>query len=184
MTKPAAISGYLVDIRNLGYEKSIVLKITVPAELAMSVMEIFGWPTSVDPVSVAIARLNENRKGVIEDTKASSETDTPPRSDVGGPTPDGASVPDKPIRRRTPVALEKRLAQQAGICCSDPVFQKYLRDYGYPVQDEASAAETVRFYCRVTSRAEILPNTSACKRWDKMYSKFIAWRDAPEMADT
>lgn len=57
MTK-AAIAASLVDVRNIAAHKCVRLEIHVPAEQAGQVLEAFGWPTAVDPVPVAIARLN------------------------------------------------------------------------------------------------------------------------------
>jgi hypothetical protein len=62
MTDRAALQGQLVDIRNVGTHKSVKLTIHVPEELALSVTEMFGWPTAVNPVSVALARLVEQKK--------------------------------------------------------------------------------------------------------------------------
>lgn len=54
----AAIAAMLVDVRNIAAHKCVRLEIHVPAEQAGQVLEAFGWPTAVDPVPVAIARLN------------------------------------------------------------------------------------------------------------------------------
>jgi hypothetical protein len=54
----AAIAASLVDVRNIAAHKCVRLEIHVPAEQAGAVLEAFGWPTAVDPVPVAIARLN------------------------------------------------------------------------------------------------------------------------------
>src|SRR5256885_2153532 len=42
---------------------------------------------------------------------------------------------DKPVKPRVKVAPDKRLAQQAGILCADPLFQKFLN-----LDNEADAA--------------------------------------------
>ena len=59
MTKPAAIYGSLVDLRNVGVHKSLRLTVEVPAELAAQVIEAFGWPTHAAPVPIAMARMND-----------------------------------------------------------------------------------------------------------------------------
>lgn len=59
MTKPAAIFGSLVDLRNVGAHHAVRLTVEVPAELAGQVIEAFGWPTQADPVPVAVARMND-----------------------------------------------------------------------------------------------------------------------------
>ena len=62
MTQPAIITASLVDVRNLNTEKSVKLTLHVPAELAGSVFEAFGWPTATNPVPVVLARLNPDAK--------------------------------------------------------------------------------------------------------------------------
>jgi hypothetical protein len=58
MSAPAVISASLVDVRNVSAHKCVRLEIHVPVEQAGLVMAAFGWPTAVDPVPVAIARLD------------------------------------------------------------------------------------------------------------------------------
>ena len=70
MSAPAVISASLVDVRNIAAHKCVRLEIHVPAEQAGIVLAAFGWPTAVDPVPVAIARL---------DLKAASEPEKPRR---------------------------------------------------------------------------------------------------------
>jgi hypothetical protein len=61
--KRAVIAGSLTDIRNVGVHKAIRLTVEVPAELAQGVLDAFGWPTAVQPVPVALARMvGEERK--------------------------------------------------------------------------------------------------------------------------
>lgn len=84
---------------------------------------------------------------------------------------------DAPVRARRPVAAEKRLAQQAGIAASDPIFQRYLCEFEYSdAMGEESAAMAIRRECKVTSRSEIIPGSQAADTWDKLYSRFTAWK--------
>lgn len=84
--------------------------------------------------------------------------------------------------RPRPVAPEKRLTQQAGIMCADPVFQKFLKENammgvsGPP--DDVRAATAVRLICGVTTRADIIWGTPAGDKWDELVSKFTAWKMA------
>jgi hypothetical protein len=59
MTKRAAIRGALVDVRNASAHKAVRLTVEVPAELAEEVLGVFGWPTGVRPVPVAVARMQD-----------------------------------------------------------------------------------------------------------------------------
>lgn len=60
MSEPAAIAAQIVDIRNLGTQKVVKITVHAPQEEALAVIDAFGWPTAVDPVPVAIARLDLN----------------------------------------------------------------------------------------------------------------------------
>jgi hypothetical protein len=82
-------------------------------------------------------------------------------------TPAGGGLPARP---------ERKLSQQAGACCSDPRFQKWL---GAVDRDEA--ANIVRLRCGVGSRSEIIPGTPAGELWVRMYDRFRIWCDVPEL---
>lgn len=93
--------------------------------------------------------------------------------------PCGESL-DRPRIHRKPIDPSKKLAQQAGILCADPVFWRFLREQGYQnAIDEANATEVVRHRCVVKSRAEIIPGTVAADNWDRLYSKFVTWKLVP-----
>jgi hypothetical protein len=63
MTKVPAIQGSLVDAKNIAVHKTLRLSIDVPVENAARVLELFGWPTMVNPIAVAIAPLD---MGVVQ----------------------------------------------------------------------------------------------------------------------
>lgn len=166
MDKPAAIAAQLVDIRSVGAHKSIKLTLHVPQEQALLAIEAFGWPTNVAPVPVAIARLtNDAEQAASRDGGA----------DIGLPAP-----PPALPKPRKPVSPDKRLAQQAGRCCKDPVFLRFLKEVR-AINDDGDAPLFVRRFCAVDSRADILPGTEAGEAWDSLYSRFIAWRDHPDI---
>jgi hypothetical protein len=158
MKNAVAISAQLVDIRNVGHNKSVKLTLHVPAEQAGMVMEAFGWPTAVDPVPVALARLVQPAgKEVVPDTNSkSTSTDTQPASG------------DVPTR-----APRNKLAQLAGMLGKEQLFHKYIE-----TNNEEDAAEFIRNYCSVESRSQIRPDTLAAKRFLKLYDEFKLWRDA------
>ena len=188
MKNAAAISAQLVDVRNVGQHKCVKLTLHVPAEQAGMVMAAFGWPTQVDPVPVAIARLNpEAAKEVMPDRPGPVPTnDTQSREEVMPNKPDRGqrntsptSGPDIPARAHKPVAVEKRLAQRAGILCADTMFQKYLsKNWKAKIDSKEKAAAVVRLHCKVNSRSEIKPGTEAGHLFNQLYDHFIAWRDA------
>jgi hypothetical protein len=199
MKNAAAISAQLVDVRNVGQHKCVKLTLHVPAEQAGMVMAAFGWPTQVDPVPVAIARLNpENVKEVMptgpilagrptsenrRDTQSREEV-MPDKPEHGTHKTSPASGPDIPARAHKPVAVEKRLAQRAGILCADLEFQKFLhKTYQWPVIDEKSAIVVLRHLCQVKSRSEIKPGTQAGYTFDLLNSRFVVWRDADKYVE-
>lgn len=58
-------------------------------------------------------------------------------------------------------------AQQAGILCSSPDFQRWLG-----VEDEHGAAVQVRYACNVMSRGEIDKHPHACGKFDALVSRY------------
>ena len=167
MTDPAAIMASLVDVRNIAAHKCIRLELHVPAEQAALVIQAFGWPTAVDPVPVAIARIDP--KSITID----------PEKMVGlGEFAHGRRLLDSP----EPPKEHKRfdmlpLAQQAGIRCGDMAFWKFLEDvYAFAGVDSAeTAAEAVRTHCEVASRADLKSNTEAGVAWAKLNRDFEVW---------
>jgi hypothetical protein len=150
--KPAAISASLVDVRNIATHKVVRLEIHVPAEQAGLVLAAFGWPTGVDPVPVAIARLDLSK--------------------VTSDTPKPASEPKE--RRRF---VELSLAAQAALRCNEKAFWKFLTDeMNYANIDDAElAADAVRDICGVESRAAIRDGEPSGKRWDRLNADYVNW---------
>lgn len=185
MSDHAAIQAQLVDVRNVGQHKSIKLTLHVPAERAALVMRAFGWPTMADPVPVALARLNpENVKEVMPNTIGAERADA--RHDKTSPASEAI-----PARARKPVDPEKRLAQRAGIISSDVRFHRYLlerHDVLFPrpsnhTDNTEVAAEFIRNFCQVASRADLRYGEESGTRFDLLESSYVAWRDVPELAD-
>lgn len=89
-------------------------------------------------------------------------------------------IEEKP-KARAAVSPEKRLMQQAGILCGEPLFQQFLAqkynvDYGDGCDLEATAADAVRRICVVGSRSEITPGSAAAVMWQRMHEKYEAWK--------
>ncbi len=81
-----------------------------------------------------------------------------------------------------------RLVTQAAIACTDSMFRMFLeKTYcnflpeSCGINTEEHAADMVRYICKVKSRKEILVGTPAAVEWNKLYSKYIAWREVPEL---
>ena len=173
MTDAAIISGQLVDVRNVGTHKCVKLTIHVPAEYAPKVFECFGWPTGVDPVPVALARLVEGGDAIDPPPRQNGEATNNKRPDT---RPRVESAPRGAFNDMPPV-------KQAGILCADPVFWKYLNERGQTlvhVENEEDAAFAVRRVCHVESRKDIVAGTDAHHKWDLMLKSYRAWQREPE----
>jgi len=124
----------------------------------------------------AIARLEDRAFAGLGQKRLSAQADSAAES----PGSSGAPNSDRADKPRKPVAADKRLAQQAGILCSDPVFRAFLNEEGPigigPITDEEAAALAVRELCGVLSRADLVPGSSAAERWNDLHGRFLAWK--------
>jgi len=159
MKNPAAIAAQLVDIRNVGAHKSLKLTIHVPVEQAHLVTAAFGWPTMVDPVPIAIARLKQQQ----EETKTVTEKPAPA-------TP-AARAPKSPLVTR------------AAILSNNPLFWKYLGEKEGKLVGKDGAGMYIREWCKVKSRKDILPGTEAALRLDLLQTDFVCWRDKDQFVE-
>lgn len=175
--KPAAIAGSLVNMRNVGTHKSVALTIHVQEEAAEAIIKAFGWATMTNPVPVAIARLNgspepEPKEGptltftgrYLEGVDGRDEPEPVPREEV--------------IRRARALKGGPQTAvKQAGIVCKEPEFWSFLNPLHFNTEvNEKIAAQFVRAYCGVKSRADITPGSEAEHKWNKLFLEYGAWR--------
>ena len=169
----AAFSATFCDWKLIKGRKVVAIIFEIPLEGAdVAYQALGGMPDPGKSVWCAIARLNSEPKE-SEVMPAERQTHSRP------PEMTPVSV-DKPARARKPVAAEKRLAQQAGICCADPVFWRFLFEQRYLAdlaQSEENVADYIRIYCAVQSRSEIIPGSKAGRDWERLHNRFLAWRD-------
>jgi len=139
MDAPAAIKGTFSDFRLIKGRKVAQIVIEVAIEQAdNALLALGGLPRSDDERWCAIARL---------DLTASQQ-----------PLPH----PMEKRERRPFHTLS--YAQQAGIKSDDLTFALWMSHL--PVGKECeNAAEAIRAYCGVESRADIRPGTKAAERW-------------------
>ena len=129
-------------------------------------MEAFGWPTMVNPVAVAIARLDLSKA-------------REPASNIAIP---------KEKRR----FAELPIAQQAALLCDREAFWNFLkeehpmtwneccRDHDKRVIPGADAAKFCLYeLCDITSRAELSTNTRAAGVFQTLSLDFESWLQAP-----
>jgi hypothetical protein len=161
MSAPAITHGSLVDVRNVNQHKCVRLVIDIPAERAREIIDTFGWPTMVDPVPVAIARLAPSVQQQKEPA-ASSKTPVPTA---------------KP--RQTTLPGHPSYAQSLAIMCSKPqawmfLFEKMGRSR--EINDPEQAAEAVRQLCGVQSRNETIIGTPKGDNANRLLSEFEGWK--------
>ena len=171
--KPIAITGQLVDVRNISTHKCARLLIDVPAEQAASIISAFGWPTMVSPVPVAIARL-ANPPAVEASPHGDQEGDVD-RQSAGAPPP---LQPEAPKAKQSWGELS--CSQQAGIRCGDPIFRKWLEEAitRRPVNNETEAAEVIRHFCNIQSRGDLNRDKGAASTWRILDRRYEAWKIA------
>lgn len=166
MSKAAAIAAQLVDIRNVGTHKVVKLTIHVPAEQAGLVFDAFGWPTGVDPVPVALARLRDSGE---------TERVPSPLREARGQSCDGSAS----ASRHKQSWHDMSPAQQAGLLCGDPLFQQFLFEmHGCPEKTSSDAAEHVRIHCGVASRREINNEDRSGRLWRDLVADFRVFERA------
>lgn len=98
----------------------------------------------------------------------------------------GADAPREP--EVLPPPRKGTLAQQAGILCNDPVFQKWAyEEYGTYIEDGRlhaadNAAAFVRAECFVQSRADLDGNEAAARKFRDLRADFKLWLSGVEAA--
>ena len=136
----AAIQASYSDFKLIKSRSQAQIVLEIPIENAEAFLKAFGVPQPGHEKPVAIALLNL-------------------------PT-------DKPEQPKAVPAGGKRWhemsrAQQAGVLCSDPGFQKWAG-----VSTTAEAAEYVREHCDVVSRADLDRIEWAGSRWDSIVTTY------------
>jgi hypothetical protein len=147
----AAVAGSLIDVKNVNTHKVVRLSIDVPAEEAAKVLQAFGWPTAVNPIPVAVARLVVPAAMPAPETKRSW-------GDLSFPQQTGIRCSEEAFGR---------------------FLREHFNDEWEA--NKGDAAATVRALCGVHSRAAILPGTKAGTRWQRLDSDFREWMREPAL---
>jgi hypothetical protein len=126
----------------------------IPIEEGTDFVQKFGVPHAGNPTYFGLARID----------------------------PDKVSQPDP--RPHKPVAEDKKLVQQAGICCSDIRFRTFLHERGMiSTKSEDETISAVREFCGVGTRAQIKPGTHAGDQWIYLHGCFVAWLHHPDLPE-
>ena len=204
MTDARAISAQLVDIRNVGTHKVVKLTLHAPEEQAMMIMKLFGWPTGVNPIPVALARLDQPlplraesqpsaeaapRPAMLH-SPVGDETTLPPHPAVAAPRP--VLAPSQPTTPAGENKIKRQFAemapsQQAGMLSQDQAFWRFLEEKHPATWNDCNiigvrfksdiAAAVVRELCEVNSRAEITPDNA---NWSALVLAYRLWQREPE----
>lgn len=168
---PAAVMGSLVNLKNVSTHKSLALTIHVPAEQAPAVLAAFGWPTMVDPVPVAVARLEEAacdaaspRDDVYEALLRKRARDEQ-NVYAAPPAPEEPTAPSRP--RHWP---DLSPSQQTGVIRNEWDFQAFSL-----ARNSYEARDFIRRHCGVKSCADILPGTEAAAKWADLQVRYGNW---------
>jgi hypothetical protein len=147
MDNRAAIQGQLVSIKNVSTHKSVCLTIHVPEEHALKVIEAFGWPTMVAPISIAIARIDLSKK------------------------PEPSKVIKEPRKWN-----ELSLCQRAAILCNEGSFKVFMMERNkIDSSTDEEIVQFLKEYCNVSSRKELDNNPASGQRFKDLDSQYRAW---------
>ena len=123
-------------------------------------------------------------------TLAATKNASTPESRRGEPAPVASEDSTTPARARKSW-YEMAPAQQAGVLCNEPAFYSFVYTNHASGQmralaDEAetmtdSCAIIVRQLCRVDSRKNILPNTTAAVHWKTLVEDYRTWQLAAQV---
>mgnify|MGYP001613672248 CR=1 FL=1 len=169
MSDQAAISGDYCDLRFVKGRKVAQIIIEIPIEAAGVFVQAFGTPQPDKTVPVALARIHPPRPVCTCDLPAGSEHLPGCPSAPTLKQQLAASIEHEDTKAKRSWSELSR-AQQAGIAANELDFQRFLS-----VGDADSAAQQIRFRCKVGSRREFDAHPTLGKRWDELYSQYRMW---------
>lgn len=177
-----AVKASYSDFKILKTRSVFQIVLEAPIEDAESFVTAFGLPLPGRERPVALALLNSTMPPVAEDS-GTAAADTSVRAGAGGahpgssngrtsdfeldnggstPSPGTKTPPRREAPQRCPTAAPDRLVQYIAIACGDPAFQGWCASYfNAGIVDREGAAECVRQFCGIKSRAEISTNPAA-----------------------
>lgn len=179
MADKPIIQASLVDTRNVGTDKELKIELRIPAEMATRFFEIFGWPTRVSPVPVALVPLKGGSPQEAVSADAFERNPKEQKLEIL----DEAIGKLETVKHREDFTKLSRV-RQAGIRCSQPDFWGFLNDKfrnvsglpaPLPVTSPDEAAIFVRWWCMVESRRELDNNRGGgALLWERLEAEFYA----------
>lgn len=149
MEQAAIFKGTYSDMRPVRSRKVVQIVVEIPIEQGAAFVAAFGMPNPGAEHWVAVAKLD----------------------------PKAITIPEEKAEARRWDQLPP--AQQAGIRCAEPAFQKFINEEKrFGCISEAAAAAFVREWCGVKSRADIAADKGAAEAWALLDGEYLDWRYA------
>jgi hypothetical protein len=145
MSAPAIFEATYSDMKIVRSRKVMQVIVEMPIENGQKFVSAFGMPSPGEETWVALARLDPKAK-------------------------------DKPAPKESKRWDQMSSAQQAGIRCAEKSFQAFIADRrGSPCLSADDAADFVRGFCGVESRASIDGTIGASASWRALDGEYLEW---------
>ena len=172
MTDRAAFQASYTDWRVIKGRKVVSISFEVPIEHADLAYQVLGgMPNPASEIWCGIARISAS----------TGSAGQPPQ--VAESVAAGSPDPVEEIRAPSPKRKWDDLPPQtqAAIVGAEPGFWRFaLYVHNTTVLDESMAANFIREFCRVDSRAKLATNPEALTLWKVLQHQYRTWRDHPE----
>ena len=175
MTDDIVAAGTYSDFKIIKTRGVFQVHIEMPLEGAPDFISKFGLPNPSAEIMVAVARLNTASLGREEKIYEEGSPEHLRSLDL----PAGSFIPtDKNLKA-------KSYAQEAGILCGTSAFFRFLTDKNPMLAGENArtilssddAARSVREYCGVASRRDLIEGTPAGNKFRDLRASFNAWKE-------
>src|SRR3990167_1398519 len=166
MNKTAAFGAEYVDWKLVKTRAAIQIVFEIPLEAADHAYRVLGgMPDNSKSRWFGIARMEHDEQPKAGSSKGRT-SDFESENEGSNPSPAAKWSTLTP-------------AQQAGILCNDPAFEKFMSEVHNFTH--ADVPLMVRQHCNVDSRKDILPDSYAGRRWRELVSDYRAWCREPEV---
>lgn len=120
-------------------------------------------------VQIVLEAPNEHADAILQALGGYPKPDDP---QWVGVAPLDAEAAQKPAEK----PKGGKLAQRAGILCGEPRFWRYLEEvHDLRCSDAADAANHVRVWCKIDSRAQLDRQHTAGRVFEDLFSSYAMW---------
>lgn len=149
---PAPISATYADFKMIKTRQVCQIVFEIPLEAGTNFVKDYGLPNPAGEEWFALAKL------------------------VQAKAPAPSQIGTRAAPRRWD---EMNPAQQAGIRCAEPAFQRFIHEErDIPCSSDEEAAEFVRSLCGISSRAQLTTDKAAAAAWRELDGAFDMWMRA------